>query len=215
MLCYYSKSDNDGFIVIAVQVNVLTHAAKVKIPPWQQKIIKKMQKKNEDEDLHILHGGAGDALCAPKRKPSKRPRKDDKGGLEYFVKDDGIKSDSFLSDEFNIVERKLGEQQYKLTARSKVMSEKGGPEVRFSDNPKPSLDELGLGPCCSDNSKDAETNVSFPDEKGTKVINFADSKCSLPNGTGANPDCPTADEFCYSHWLDTENEMTERGKCNQ
>ncbi|XP_031269234.1 uncharacterized protein LOC116127730 isoform X2 [Pistacia vera] len=57
---------------ISDAVNILTHTAEVKIPQWQKKIIKKIQKKYNDEDLCKLYGTVKKASGKVGRK---RPKK--------------------------------------------------------------------------------------------------------------------------------------------
>ncbi|XVF50971.1 hypothetical protein PTKIN_Ptkin04bG0146400 [Pterospermum kingtungense] len=74
---------------ISDAVNVLTHMTHVKIPPWQSKIIDKLQKKYEAENTHPCH--CGQTLNVPRkvgRKRRKRPRKDESKNPECSAKPD-------------------------------------------------------------------------------------------------------------------------------
>lgn len=53
------------------QVNILTHTAEVNTPTWQPRIIKKLQKKYEAEDMHELYG-KDKAIGSHGRKRRKR-----------------------------------------------------------------------------------------------------------------------------------------------
>lgn len=53
------------------QVNILIHTAEVKTPPWQPRIIKKIQKKYEVEDMHELYGKDSKAIGSCRRKRQK------------------------------------------------------------------------------------------------------------------------------------------------
>lgn len=54
------------------QVNILTHTVEVKMPPWQPRIIKKLQKKYEAQDMHELYGQDNKAVGSRRRKRRKR-----------------------------------------------------------------------------------------------------------------------------------------------
>ncbi|XP_044500424.1 uncharacterized protein LOC123221611 isoform X3 [Mangifera indica] len=54
------------------EVNILTHTAEVKIPQWQHKIIKRLQKKYNDEDLQKLYGMVKKASGKVGRKRRKK-----------------------------------------------------------------------------------------------------------------------------------------------
>ncbi|XP_022738727.1 uncharacterized protein LOC111291322 [Durio zibethinus] len=72
---------------ISDAVNVLTHTTDVKIPPWQNKIIDKLQKKYEAENLHPYC--CGQTRKVPRifrRKRQKRHHKDESKNPEYSAK---------------------------------------------------------------------------------------------------------------------------------
>ncbi|XVE58366.1 hypothetical protein DITRI_Ditri04bG0164200 [Diplodiscus trichospermus] len=72
---------------ISDAVNVLTHTTDVKIPPWQSKIIDKLQKKYEAGNLHPRRCDQTQKI--PRifgRKRRKRPRKDKRNNPEYCAK---------------------------------------------------------------------------------------------------------------------------------
>ncbi|KAK9293251.1 hypothetical protein L1049_021242 [Liquidambar formosana] len=204
---------------ISDAVNVLTHAAKVKIPPWQRKMIKKLQKKHETEDLQVIEEGAHGMF---ERKPPNIHCKDKTIGLGYSEKEDTIKSDSFLIEGLNVKEDKPDAQHSSLTETSKLTNGKDVSEVTFSDSPEPDRGEMDADLYCFCKSGDVgENNLSLTDERvagpncPAKCGDVAESKFSLPNGIEADPNCPTAKIFCSSYGLDAQNESTERDSCNK
>ncbi|CAJ1972237.1 unnamed protein product [Sphenostylis stenocarpa] len=60
----------DAIVHAVVQdvVNILTHTAEVKTPPWQTKIIKRLQKKYEADDMQELYGKDSKAIGSRGRK---------------------------------------------------------------------------------------------------------------------------------------------------
>jgi lysine-specific demethylase 3 len=55
--CYASGANYTNAVTLSIdQVNILTHTADVKTPTWQSRIIKKLKKKYEVEDMRELYG---------------------------------------------------------------------------------------------------------------------------------------------------------------
>ncbi|KAK6262496.1 hypothetical protein QUC31_008312 [Theobroma cacao] len=76
---------------ISDAVNVLTHATDVKIPPWQTKIIDKLQKKYEAENMHPRCCGQTRKVSQILgRKRRKRPHKGGSKNPEYSAKLDNL-----------------------------------------------------------------------------------------------------------------------------
>lgn len=84
----------------------------VKIPSWQSKIIEKLQKRYEAEDLHQICGGMQKMSGKFQRKSRKRRRKDENIEHEPLKKLETIESDSSLQRS-NVQEKKLDEEQSK------------------------------------------------------------------------------------------------------
>ncbi|KAH7543842.1 hypothetical protein JRO89_XS15G0029000 [Xanthoceras sorbifolium] len=131
---------------ISDAVNVLTHSAEVKISPLQQKIIKRLQKKYDKEDLHDLYG------LVPKRsrkfrgRPRKRPRKG-----KFSKEVNAIESDPLMK--FNVEE----EKQDEIQSTSQDIAER----MDVSEFSLP--DDWDRVPFCPDNSQDvAGNNLSLP-----------------------------------------------------
>lgn len=169
---------------ISDAVNVLTHAAKVKIPPWQNRIIKRLRNKYEDGDSQSLHCEARKSMRGSRRKRRKRPRKDEYKESENSKMEDAIKSDSSLVDKLNLNEDELDDQLSSLIVSKHTA--KGDPEVSVSDKFKPNINDLDVEPNCSGNSRDVVEMSSYE--------------------RNVSPDCPPT-----SHVLNQRNEMTERG----
>ncbi|KAJ6340646.1 hypothetical protein OIU77_008415 [Salix suchowensis] len=91
-------------------VNILTHMTEVKVPRWRRKIIKKIQKQHEAEDMNPVCGGIHKVTCKSGRKPRKRRRKVEKMDPELTKKDENIESDSSL-ERLYVQEQKLEEQK--------------------------------------------------------------------------------------------------------
>lgn len=91
-------------------VNILTHMTEVKVPRWQSKIIKKIQKQHEAEDMNPVCGGIQKVTRKSGRKPRKRRRKVEKMDPELPKKDENIESDSSL-ERLYVQEQKLEEQK--------------------------------------------------------------------------------------------------------
>ncbi|KAJ6969661.1 hypothetical protein NC653_034252 [Populus alba x Populus x berolinensis] len=91
-------------------VNILTHMTEVKVPRWQRKIIKKIQKQHEAEDMNPVCGGIQKVTSKSGRKPRKRHWKVEKMDPELPKKDENIESDSSL-ERLYVQEQKLEEQK--------------------------------------------------------------------------------------------------------
>ncbi|GAV66193.1 JmjC domain-containing protein/WRC domain-containing protein [Cephalotus follicularis] len=104
---------------ISDAVNVLTHAAEVKIPAWQCKKIDKLKTKYETEDLHEHCSGMHKMLRTAGSKSRKIPSEDKKLGPDYLGKVDTVKIDSLPGSLYVEVD-KLDEQQNKSKESSTV-----------------------------------------------------------------------------------------------
>lgn len=82
----------------------------VKVPRWQSKIIKKIQKQHEAEDMNPVCGGIQKLTRKSGRKPRKRQREVEKMDPELPKKDENIESDSSL-ERLYVQEQKLEEQK--------------------------------------------------------------------------------------------------------
>lgn len=82
----------------------------VKVPRWQSKIIKKIQKQHEAEDTNPVCGGIQKLTRKSGRKPRKRQREVEKMDPELSKKDENIESDSSL-ERLYVQEQKLEEQK--------------------------------------------------------------------------------------------------------
>ncbi|XP_037495646.1 uncharacterized protein LOC105641053 [Jatropha curcas] len=112
---------------ISDAVNVLTHMNEVKIPNWQSKIIGKLQKQYEDEDLHQICDGIQNAPGKFGRKPWKRHHKDEGTDPELSEKLDTMESDSSL-ERLYIQEMKFDEQQ----SKSHELGTRGSCSIQFA-----------------------------------------------------------------------------------
>ncbi|XP_050235634.1 uncharacterized protein LOC126685737 isoform X2 [Mercurialis annua] len=97
---------------ISDAVNVLTHMTEIKIPAWQKKVINKLQKKYDEEDLHQISGDMPKASGTIGRKPIKRTHKDESLDTEFSQKEEIIETDSSL-EWLHIHEKILDEEQNK------------------------------------------------------------------------------------------------------
>ncbi|XP_065878665.1 uncharacterized protein [Euphorbia lathyris] len=98
---------------ISDAVNVLTHMSAVKIPKWQSKVISKLQKKHENEDLELICGGEVQKESSKSGwRARKRPRKTENLDTELSQNVDAVESDSSL-ERLYIGEMKSDEDQNK------------------------------------------------------------------------------------------------------
>ncbi|XP_052186260.1 uncharacterized protein LOC127797420 isoform X2 [Diospyros lotus] len=83
---------------ISDAVNVLTHTTEVKIPPWQHKIIKKLQNEYEAEDLPLLHGRTDEIFCTLEKMLPRQSQKVENMDIEYPVETNFSKGDASLPE---------------------------------------------------------------------------------------------------------------------
>ncbi|KAK1570713.1 hypothetical protein Q3G72_006092 [Acer saccharum] len=133
---------------ISDAVNVLTHTAEVNnISSWQQKIIKGLQKKHDEEDSHDLYDLVPKELGKFRGRPRKRPRKG-----KYSKVVNPIESDPLMK-RFNVEEEKLDDIQNISNEFAERMDVSG-----FS-----LPDEWDGDPFCPDKHQDvAGNNLSLP-----------------------------------------------------
>ncbi|KAI9096712.1 hypothetical protein K1719_025891 [Acacia pycnantha] len=95
---------------ISDAVNILTHTAKVKRPPWQRKAIKKLQKKHEAEDMCALYGWKNEGMDSCRKNP-KRCRLDISMDSKTRRKEDIIVGDSNVLKSQVSEEKNMNEQR--------------------------------------------------------------------------------------------------------
>lgn len=194
---------------ISDAVNVLTHTAEVKIPPWQQKIIKNLQKKYDAEDLDKLSSCVPNASGRVGRKPPKKPPK------EKNSKVNTTSSDSSM-EHFNLEEKKQDDIQN--TSQEGEYS-KGLDALRLSPNRRESA--LGQydfhGPKPDRGEMDAASD-SLPDNRVqicNNCLDDAGANPSFPNGMDTGHSCAAVEEFQPAHGLEGNYETVEGSMCNQ
>ncbi|KAH1213639.1 Lysine-specific demethylase JMJ25 [Glycine max] len=126
---------------ISDAVNILIHTAEVKTPPWQPRIIKKIQKKYEVEDMHELYGKDSKAIGSCRRKRQKchvgitrnpkTPEKADTSGRDSTLPGSQLKE-------------KLNEQQSRLLNMGESRSDKEACIQGLSESAKSKL-SLNVG----------------------------------------------------------------------
>lgn len=152
-LCYAAGANSTNAVMLCIdQVNILTHTADVKTPAWQSKIIKKLKKKYEVEDMRELYGLDSKAAGSRGRKCKKR-RVGVTVDLKISEKDDINGSDSTLLESQEKEEKLDTEacvQEFPESTKSKLDLNVSNQEVigspRFQQFDLNSLDSSFLVP---------------------------------------------------------------------
>lgn len=113
------------------QVNILTHSAEVKPPPWQSRIIKKLRKKYEDEDMRELYSKDKKEVGLPRKRGRKR-RIGFSVDSKISEKEDTSGRDSNLQGSQG-KEEKLDEQE--SSEPTKIKFDLNASEHEISDSP--------------------------------------------------------------------------------
>lgn len=181
----------------------------MKIPPWQQKIIKNLQKKYDAEDLDKLSSRVPNASGRVGRKPRKKPPK------EKNPKVNTTGSDS-LMEHFNLEEKK----QDGIQNTSQEGEYSKGLDALWLP-PKRRESALGQsdfhGPKPDQGERDAASE-SLPDNRIQSYNNCLDdarANPSFPHGMDTGHSCAAVEEFQPAHALEGNHETVEGSMCNQ
>ncbi|KAA8540045.1 hypothetical protein F0562_026737 [Nyssa sinensis] len=213
---------------ISDAVNVLTHTTKVNIASWQCKVIDKLQKEYEAEDMHELYGWTCEASGTCKRKPPKQPHKVDSMDFEHEGKRNINGNDSF--HENLMEEEKLDEE---LDRRTLPLL-----DSMDSGTVQPDRAQCILGyPASPESIVTVNTDGQFAGNLDTRdqSIDLHMHMLKEPSNFMQERDCAATYEFdtelvelkrCSSlcsgpaefnllPGIDLDNVMTEKNSCNQ
>ncbi|XP_019427149.1 PREDICTED: lysine-specific demethylase JMJ25-like isoform X1 [Lupinus angustifolius] len=184
---------------ISDAVNILTHTAEVKTPPWQHRIKKKLQKKYEADDMCELYGKDNKAIGSSRIK-QRMPRLDIGMDPKILEKEKTISRDSTLLGS-QTTEEKLSEQQSKY-----MSSESKSRSMPFEKSPS----------CTGKNVSD----LHFPQKQlsflqyDSVCGNVAESYSLLKDGTDTRRDLPLDESYGQDHGNDVER-YPDTTECNQ
>ncbi|KAE9616313.1 putative transcription factor C2H2 family [Lupinus albus] len=184
---------------ISDAVNILTHTAEVKTPPWQHRIKKKLQEKYEDEDMCELYGRDNKAVGSSRRK-QRKPHLDIGMDPKVLEKEKTISRESTLLGS-QTTEEKLSEQQSRsMSSESKIRC------MHFEKSPS----------CTGKNVSD----LHFPQKQLSFLQyhsvcgNVGDSYSLLEDGTDTHCDFPLDESYRQDHGDDVER-YPNTTECNQ
>lgn len=185
------------------QVNILTHTAEVKPPPWQSRIIKKLQKKYEVEDMRELYSHDKTAVGLPRKRGRKR-RVGFSVDPKSSEKEDTNGRDSTLQGSQG-KEEKLDEQE--SSEPTKIKFDLNASEQEISNSPRfqqfdlNSHDSSFLVPgndCESMHYDNVQQRCSSQGDESYKEISSVidDQPCSGTKETKIVNKLNSSDDFC-------------------
>ncbi|KAI5394103.1 uncharacterized protein LOC127098508 [Lathyrus oleraceus] len=188
---------------ISDAVNILTHTAEVKPPPWQSRIIKKLQKKYEVEDMRELYSHDKTAVGLPRKRGRKR-RVGFSVDPKISEKEDTNGRDSTLQGSQG-KEEKLDEQE--SSEPTKIKFDLNASEQEISNSPRfqqfdlNSHDSSFLVPgndCESMHYDNVQQRCSSQGDESYKGISSVidDQPCSGTKETKIVNKLNSSDDFC-------------------
>ncbi|CAI8605730.1 unnamed protein product [Vicia faba] len=195
---------------ISDAVNILTHTAEVKPPPWQSRIIKKLRKKYEDEDMRELYSQDKKEVGLPRKRGRKR-RVGFSVDPKTSEKEDTSGRDSTLQGSQG-KEEKLDEQE--SSEPTKIEFDLNASEQEISDSPRfqqfdlNSHDSSLLVPgndCESMHYDNVQQRCSSRGDESYKEISSVmdDQPCSETKETTVFNRLNSPDDFCSD--IETNN----------
>ncbi|CBI23011.3 unnamed protein product, partial [Vitis vinifera] len=179
---------------ISDAVNVLTHTAKVNITPLQSKIMNKLQKKYEAEDLLELYGGAHDASDTTGKETTEQSQKDETMDCVYSAKENTVGIDSLFLGSLNEKEEKHSEQEDRRTL--------------------PLLDSMVMVNCEKQSVGDLNTEFQICDlEKHESNLSLLEKDCGITHFWSGNgfdaKNARTERGLCNQEYFHLSNEKAE------